>query len=112
MNKIHILSESAAIGMRIRDILYQAGYSDISVSDLSAVSAERQNTLLVIYAKTRISDVMQRFAACGNPVILLLNPDSYALYFDRARHAGITLLLMPVAPYMLLEAAEKLTVIS
>ncbi len=106
MKMIHIISESAAIGMRLRDILYQAGYADITVSDMSAV-AEVQDSILIFYAKTRISDLMREIADCGCPAVLLLNPDCYAMYLDRARHAGITLLLMPVAPYMLLDAVRQ-----
>ena len=50
---------------------------------------------------------MQSLANCGCKVLLLLNPDCYAMYLDRARHMGITLLLMPVAPYMLLDAVRN-----
>ncbi len=107
MNTIHILSESAAVGTRLRDILYQDGFADIAVSDVSRIAAERQDGILIIYAKSRISDLMQSSANCGCPVILLLNPDCYARYLDRARHFGITLLLMPVVPYMLLDAVQN-----
>ena len=112
MTTIHILSESAAIGRRLRDILFQAGYADITVSDLPAIPAEPQDTLLIIYAKSRIPGIMQSAADSGCPVILLLNPDSYALFRERAGHTGITLLLMPVAPFMLLDAVQELTATS
>ncbi|MBR3447759.1 MAG: hypothetical protein IKH27_08150 [Oscillospiraceae bacterium] len=107
MKTIRILSESAAVGMRLREILYQAGYADILLSDLSAMPAERQDSLLMIYAKTHIASVMQNAADSGCPVVLLLNPDCYAMYLDRARYLGITLLLMPAAPYMLLDAVQN-----
>ena len=112
MKTIHILSETAAVGMRLRDILYQAGYADITVSDLSAFPAEQRDDILIIYAKSRISDIMRNAGENGSSVILLLNPDSFALYRDRARHIGIMLLLMPVAPYMLLDAVQQISVIS
>ena len=99
----------------MRDILYPAGYAHITVSDLSAMYTEyswRQDSIMIIYAKTRIPEIIQNTADCGYPVILLLNPDCYAMYRDRARHAGITLLLMPVAPYMLLDAVKEIPSIS
>lgn len=110
MKTIHILSESAAIGMRLRDILYQAGYTAEKVSNLSALSGEQQCDILIIYAKTRISDIMQNASDSGCPVILMLNPDYYAMYLDRARHAGIALLLMPVEPYKLLECVREASI--
>ena len=106
MKKIHILSESAAIGSRLRDILYQAGYGDIVLSDLTAIPAEQTDEIIIVYAKSRIFDVIQSVESCGCPAILLLNPDCYAMYIDRARHADITLLLMPVAPFALLDAVQ------
>lgn len=107
MKSISIMSESAAVGRRLRDILYQAGYSDIAVSDLSAMQAEPGDSIRIIYAKARISGIFQNIESAGCSVILLLNPDCYAMYLDRARHAGITLLLMPVAPYILLDAVQS-----
>ena len=112
MISIQILSESAAIGTRLRDILYQAGYADITVSDLTALAAQRQNKTIIIYAKTRIPEIIQKASSSGCPVILLLNPDCYAMYRDRARHLGMTLLLMPVAPYVLLDAVQETAAIS
>ena len=112
MTMIHILSESAATGKRLRDILYQAGYADIRVSDLSAFPEKRPDDILIIYAKSRISEIMKTAGGHGCSVIMLLNPDSYAMYRDRARHAGISLLLMPVPPYMLLDAVQELTATS
>ena len=105
MKPIRILSESAALGSRLRDILYQAGYTDLALSEPSAIPRSPQNEILIIYAKSRIQDIMQA-AACHTQTILLLNPDCYAMYLDRARHAGIRLLLMPVAPDTLLEAVQ------
>lgn len=110
MKTIHILSESAAVGTRLRNILYQAGYADILLSDLSAMPEERQDSLLMIYAKTRISAVMQNAADSGCPVVMLLNPDCYAMYLERARHLGITLLLMPAPPYALLDAVQEASI--
>lgn len=107
MKSIRIISESATTGKRLRDILYQDGYSDIVLSDLSAVPSEMQDMILIIYVKSHISEVFQKVSHLGDPVILLLNPDSYAMYLDRARHAGITLLLMPAPPYLLLEAVQN-----
>ena len=107
MKKIRILSESAATGKRLRDILYQAGYPDIALSEPSAILRCPQSDLLIIYAKSRIPDIMQA-AACHAQTILLLNPDCYAMHLlDRARYAGITLLLMPVAPDTLLDAVQN-----
>ena len=83
------------------------GYADILLSDLSAIPEERQDSILMIYAKTRISTVMQNAADSGCPVVMLLNPDCYAMYLDRARHLGITLLLMPAPPYALLDAVQE-----
>lgn len=105
MKKIRILSESAATGKRLRDILYQAGYPDIALSEPSAMLRCPQSDLLIIYAKSRIPDIMQA-AACHAQTILLLNPDCYAMHLDRARHAGIKLLLMPVTPEKLLDAVQ------
>ena len=105
MKKIRILSESAATGKRLRDILYQAGYPDIALSEPSAMLRSPQSDLLIIYAKSRIPDIMQA-AACHAQTILLLNPDCYAMHLDRARHAGIKLLLMPVTPEKLLDAVQ------
>ena len=107
MNRIQILSESATVGMRLRDILYQDGFSDISLADLTALQDIRQNAVTIIYAKSNISALMQSLSDCGGSIILLLNPDCYAMQLDRARHMGITLLLMPVAPYMLLDAVRS-----
>ena len=104
---IHILSESAAVGTRLRDILYQDGFSDIVLSDLSAMPQSLPDGFLIIYAKTRVSDLMQELASCGRTVILLVNPDCYAIFLDRARYLGITLLLMPVAPFVLLDAVRQ-----
>lgn len=104
MKKIRIISESAALGTRLRDILYQAGYADISLSDLSAIAEALPDEIHVIYAKTRISDIMQSAAESDAQIILLLNPDCYVMHLDRARHTGICLLLMPVAPDQLLDA--------
>ena len=109
MKPIHILSESAVIGSRLRDILYQDGFADIILSDLCAMPEHPQDAILIVYARSRISDLLRSIADCGSPVILLLNPDCYALYLERARHLGITLLLMPVAPYMLLDAVRNVT---
>ena len=105
MKKIRILSESAATGKRLRDILYQAGYPDIALSEPSAILRCPQSDLLIIYAKSHIPDIMQA-AACHAQTILLLNPDCYAMHLDRARHAGIKLLLMPVTPEKLLDAVQ------
>lgn len=113
MTAIHIFSESAATGRRMRDILYPAGYAYITVSDLSALYtgySGRQDGIMIIYAKTRIPDIIQIAADSGCPVILLLNPDCYAMYRDRAGHLGITLLLMPVSPYMLLDAVQEIAI--
>ncbi len=107
MKPIRILSESAATGMRLRDILYQAGYTEIALSALSAIPDCRQNELRIIYAKSRIPDIIRAAAECHAQTILLLNPDCYAMYLDRARYAGITLLLMPVAPEMLLDTVQN-----
>ena len=104
---IQIFSDSGAVGMRMRDILYQDGFSDIRVSDLSAIPEHPQDYILIIYAKSNISGLMQTLSEAGGKVILLLNPDCYAMYLDRARHCGITLLLMPVAPFMLLDAVRS-----
>jgi hypothetical protein len=106
MKPIRILSESAATGMRLRDILYQAGYTEIALSALSAIPDCRQNELRIIYAKSRIPDIIRAAAECHAQTILLLNPDCYAMYLDRARYAGITLLLMPVAPDTLLDSVQ------
>lgn len=107
MNTIQILSESAAVGKRLRDILYQDGFSDITLSDLSAVPEYRRDAVTVIYAKSNISALMQNLSADSGKIILLLNPDCYAMHLDRARHIGVTLLLMPVAPYVLLDAVRN-----
>ena len=107
MKTIRILTESAAVGTRLRDILYQDGFADIAISDLSALMEQRQDEVLIIYAKSRISELIQNSAECGCPVILLLNPDCYAMHLDRARHFGITLLLMPVTPFALLDAVQN-----
>lgn len=104
MKKIRIISESAALGTRLRDILYQAGYAELFLSDLSAIAESLPDEIHIIYAKSRISDIMQSAAESGAQIILLLNPDCYAMHLDRARHAGIRLLLMPVAPDQLLDA--------
>ena len=106
METIRILSESAATGMRLRDILYQAGYAEITCSVLTAVPDSEPADIFVIYAKTHISDVMQFASDCNAAIILLLNPDCYARHLDRARHIGIKLLLMPVSPEMLLDAVR------
>ncbi len=103
MKTIRILSESAELGKRLRDILYQAGHAEISVSGLTAAP---QSDILIIYAKSRIPDIIQYASDCNAAVILLLNPDCYAMHLDRARHAGIRLLLMPVAPDTLLDAVQ------
>ncbi len=103
MKKICILSESAALGSRLRGILYQAGYTDILLSDLNAIRSDNDADILIIYAKSRISDIIRTAGNREAAVILLLNPDCYALYSERARHAGITLLLMPAAPETLLD---------
>ena len=103
MKTIRIISESAELGKRLRDILYQAGYAEISVSGLTAAP---QSDILIIYAKSRIPDIIRAAAECHAQTILLLNPDCYAMYLDRARYAGITLLLMPVAPDTLLDAVQ------
>ena len=107
MKTIRILSESAAVGTRLRDILYQEGYSDITLSDLSAVPEYRKDADTIIYAKSNITAWMQSLSDCGCSATLLLNPDCYAMHLDRARHIGITLLLMPVAPYVLLDAVRN-----
>jgi hypothetical protein len=107
MKTIHILSESAAVGARLRDILYQDGFPEIRLSDLSALPREQEDSFLIIYAKTHVSDLMQTLADCGCPVLLLVNPDWYARCLDPARHLGITLLLMPVAPFVLLDAVRQ-----
>ena len=107
MKTIHIVSESAAVGKRLRDILYQEGFSDITFSDLAALPEIPQNAVTVIYAKSNIPGLMQSLSECGGNIILLLNPDCYAMHIDRARHIGITLLLMPVVPYMLLDAVRN-----
>ncbi len=112
MKKIRILSESAALGKRLRDILYQAGYADIAVSDLSASRGIQHDGILIIYAKSNIPCIMQTAVSCDAAVILLLNPDCYARYLDRARYAGIKLLLMPVAPFALLDAVQEAAAIS
>ena len=107
MKPIRIISEYAAIGSRLRDILYQAGYADITLSDLTAARTMYTDEILIIYAKSHISDIFQIAGDRQAKTILLLNPDCYAMYLDRARHAGMTLLLMPVAPDMLLDAVQN-----
>ncbi len=112
MNQIFIISESPAVGKHLRELLYQAGYPDTTVSNWAALPETAQNNLLIVYAKTRISDIILNAADSSFRVILLLNPDCYARYLDRARHAGIRLLLMPVSPCMLLDAVQEAAVIS
>ena len=107
MKPIRILSESAVIGSRLRDILYQAGYADIALSEPAAMLRSPKNEILIIYAKSRIPDIIRAAEDCSAQTILLLNPDCYAMHLDRARHAGITLLLMPVAPETLLDAVQS-----
>lgn len=107
MKTIRILSESAAVGKRLRDILYQAGFSDVALSGTAELPQTLPDGIAVIYVKSRISDTIRAASGFGCPVVLLLNPDCYAMYIDRARHAGITLLLMPIAPYMLLDAVKN-----
>ena len=107
MKAIHILSESAAVGARLRDIFYQDGFADVTLSGLGAYRECRQDEILVVYAKTNISGLMQRLSGAGGRVILLLNPDCYAMYLDRARHCGFKLLLMPAAPFVLLDAVRE-----
>ena len=107
METIRIYSESAATGKRLRDILYQAGYAEITAADLSAMQNHSGGGIMIIYAKSNISDIFRMTEDCGCPVILLLNPDCYARYLDRARHAGIRLLLMPAAPFLLVEAVQS-----
>ena len=107
MRTIRILSESASVGKRLRDILYQDGFSDIALSDLRVSQLSCRNDILIIYAKTNITGLMQSLSDFGGSAILLLNPDSYAMHLDRARYIGIELLLMPVAPFMLLDAVRK-----
>ncbi len=108
MKTIRIFSESAAIGRRLREILYLAdGAEEIELSDFSAIPEDKPETILIVYAKSNIPAVFRNLGQYRCPVILLLNPDCYAMYLDRARHAGITLLLMPVAPYMLLDAVRS-----
>lgn len=104
MKTIRIFSESAELGKRLRDILYQAGHTEFSVSGLAAAP---QSDILIIYAKSHIPDIIQYASDCEAAVILLLNPDCYAMYLDRARYAGICLLLMPVAPDTLLDAVSN-----
>lgn len=106
MKPIRIFSESAALGSRLRDILYQAGYANIVLSEPSAMPHSPENEILIIYAKSRIPDIIRAAAECHAQTILLLNPDCYAMYLDRARYAGITLLLMPVAPDTLLDSVR------
>ena len=65
------------LGKRLRDILYEAGHAEISVSGLAAAP---QSDILIIYAKTRIPDIIQYASDCDAAVILLLNPDCYATY--------------------------------
>ena len=93
--------------MRMRDILYQDGFADITVSDVSAMPARPRDLILIIYAKSNISGLIQNLSECECKVILLLNPDCYAMYLERARHCGITLLLMPVAPFVLLDTVRS-----
>ena len=69
MKTIRILSESAELGKRLRDILYQAGHAEISVSGLTAAP---QSDILIIYAKSRIPDIIQYASDCNAAVILLL----------------------------------------
>ena len=87
--------------------LYSEGYTEIALSALSALPDCRQNELRIIYAKSRIPDIIRAAAECHAQTILLLNPDCYAMYLDRARYAGITLLLMPVVPEMLLDTVQN-----
>lgn len=107
MIKIRIHSESSSVGIRLRDILYQAGFSDIRLSMLTVLPEIAPDCLTILYAKQHIPDIIRQTEQDRNPVILLLNPDQYALHLDRARHAGIRLLLMPVDPFTLLEAVQE-----
>ena len=107
MKMIQIFSDSGAVGMRMRDILYEDGFADITVSAVSAMPEHPRDHILIIYANSNLAGLMQNLSGCGCRVILLLNPDCYAMYLDRARHCGFTLLLMPVAPFMLLDAVRS-----
>ena len=107
MKTIRILSENAALGKRLYDTLYPAGYADLIVSDLSVIPSATQGDVLILYAKTHIAELIRQTQISGAQVILLLNPDSYARYLDTARHAGVRLLLMPVTPDALLDAVRE-----
>ncbi|MBQ5335428.1 MAG: hypothetical protein J6Z45_05730 [Oscillospiraceae bacterium] len=110
MKTIRILSESSSVGVRLRDILYQAGYPDIRLSVLTGLPPEFRDGLTILYARQHITDIIRQAEQSRRPVILLLNPDQYALQLDRARHAGIRLLLMPVDPFTLLESVQEAVV--
>ncbi|MBR6419085.1 MAG: hypothetical protein IKS42_02005 [Oscillospiraceae bacterium] len=107
MNMIRILSENAALGKRLYEILYPAGFADLSVSDLSAMPLAKPGEIRILYAKNHITDLFRQAETSGAQVILLLNPDCYARYLDTARHAGVRLLLMPVTPDALLDAVRE-----
>lgn len=107
MKTIRILSENAALGKRLYDILYPAGYADLIVSDLSVIPSAKQGDILILYAKTHIAELIRQTGTSGAQVILLLNPDCYARYLDTARHVGVRLLLMPVTPDALLDAVRE-----
>ncbi|MBR3267789.1 MAG: hypothetical protein IKI58_03525 [Oscillospiraceae bacterium] len=107
MKTIRIQSESSAVGIRLRDILYQAGYPNIRLSVPTEPLLIMPDALMILYAKRHIPEILRQAEQSGSPFILLLNADQYALHLDRARHAGIRLLLMPVDPYTLLEAVQE-----
>ena len=114
MSDIQLYIASRTVCERLYAILYQAGFSGIStISSLREYALE--NTLIV-YQRDRIPEMLRRMSDfAGNTLrrmIMLMDPDQYALYLDRARQLGITLLLMPVSPYMLLEALQEAEVIS
>ena len=112
MKQIQIRTESSAVGIRLRDILYQAGFSDIRLSVQTDLLPDMPDCLTILYAKRHIPDIIRLAAQSSHPVILLLNPDQYALQLDRARHAGVRLLLMPVDPFTLIEAVQEAAVTS
>lgn len=108
MANIRLLTASRAVGDRLYAILYQAGFSGIS--QIKSLQEYAPDDILIVYHRTRISEVIQRLSDTPDAqyrVIVLLDPDQFAMYADRARHLGLTVLLMPAAPYLLLESVQE-----
>ena len=113
MVDIQLLTASRAVGDRLYAILYQAGFP--CISQIRTLNDYISGSMLIVYHRNVIPELLHLLshhnAEPDSRIMMLLDPDQYAMYIDRVRHLGIKALLMPAAPFAFVECVQECTAI-